>query len=169
MKQRKWIGVMVCWLGFAVIGCTVKQQENVLGAVGTFLGVPNLSNQLRTDVPGLRCWYPVPMESSKFTIVMSPFVTVNPEGNVRTTGDGRELARLLYDRLENSFEGLDLAIPYELRSPDQSCPIKGSNREERAAAAEEAAQFHSALAAKARGVESPERAGEARGGREAHG
>jgi hypothetical protein len=37
MKQRKWIGVMVCWLGFAVIGCTVKQQENVLGAVGTLI------------------------------------------------------------------------------------------------------------------------------------
>lgn len=49
----------------------------VLGTLGTLLGVPALSNQLRTDLPGFRCWFPLPMDSSKFTIVMSPFVTVN--------------------------------------------------------------------------------------------
>ena len=37
MKQYMWMGVMVCWLGFAVSGCTVKQQESVLGAVGTVI------------------------------------------------------------------------------------------------------------------------------------
>lgn len=37
MKQRVWIGVMVWWLGCAVSGCTVKQQEQVLGAVGTVI------------------------------------------------------------------------------------------------------------------------------------
>lgn len=120
-KARWLIGVILC----------------VLGAVGTFLGVPDLSNRLRTELPVLRCWYPVAMDSSKFTIVMSPFVTVDAEGNEYTSGDGRKLARLLYGRLENSFEGLDLAIPYELRSPDQTCPVNGSTSEERAAAAEE--------------------------------
>jgi tetratricopeptide (TPR) repeat protein len=108
----------------------------VLGTLGTLLGVPALGNQLRTDVPGLRCWFPAPMDNSKFTIVMSPFVTVNRTGRMRTTHDGRELARLLYTRLESGFEGLNLAVPYELRSPDQSCPIKGATREDRAAAAE---------------------------------
>jgi hypothetical protein len=37
MKQYVWIGVMACWLGFAVSGCTVKHQESVLGAVGTLI------------------------------------------------------------------------------------------------------------------------------------
>jgi len=37
MKQYVWIGVTACWLGFAVSGCTVKQQESVLGAVGTVI------------------------------------------------------------------------------------------------------------------------------------
>jgi hypothetical protein len=31
------MGVLVCWSSLAVIGCTVKQQENVLGAVGTII------------------------------------------------------------------------------------------------------------------------------------
>lgn len=110
---------------------------SILGIVGTMLGVPALNNQLRTDVPGLRCWFPVPMDNSKFTIVMSPFVTVNESGKVRTTHDGRELARLLYTRLESSFEGLDLDVPYELRSPDQMCPVKGATRDDRATSAEE--------------------------------
>jgi tetratricopeptide (TPR) repeat protein len=109
----------------------------ILGTLGTLLGVPALSSQLRTDVPGLRCWFPVPMDSSKFTIVMSPFVSVDAAGHVRTTQDGRELARLLYTRLENSFAGLNLNIPYELRSPDQSCPVVGATREDRASAAEQ--------------------------------
>ena len=45
MKQYVWIGVMVGWLGFAASGCTVKQQESVLGAVGTAY-----SRQQRVDV-----------------------------------------------------------------------------------------------------------------------
>jgi tetratricopeptide (TPR) repeat protein len=108
----------------------------VLGTLGTLLGVPALGKQLRTEIPGVRCWLPVPMDSSKFTIAMSPFVTVKANGSVRTTADGRELARLLYTRLESGFDDLAIDVPYELRSPDESCPVKGSSREERAAAAE---------------------------------
>jgi hypothetical protein len=37
MKQYVWMGVMVCWLGFAASGCTVKQQESVLGSIGTVI------------------------------------------------------------------------------------------------------------------------------------
>ena len=109
----------------------------LIGTLGTILGVPALSNQIRTEVPGLRCWMPVPMDSSKFTVAMSPFVTVNAQGRVRTTRDGRELARMLYARLESSFDALDLDIPYELRSPDQSCPVLGATRDDRAASAED--------------------------------
>ena len=123
-----WIFGKARWLFAAILF--------VLGTLGTLLGVPSLSNQLRTDLPGLRCWFPVPMEGSKFSIAMSPFVTVSGEGKVRTTQDGRELARLLYTRLESGFEGLNLGVPYELRSPDQTCPVVGTTREERAVAAE---------------------------------
>lgn len=108
----------------------------VVGTLGTLLGVPALGSQLRTDLPGVRCWLPVPMDASKFTIVMSPFVTIQANGSTRTTADGRELARLLYTRLESGFAELDIEIPYELRSPDESCPVQGATREERAAAAE---------------------------------
>lgn len=109
----------------------------LLGTLGTLLTVPEMGQQMRTDIPGLRCWLPVPMDGAKFTVVMAPFTSVNEQGRVRTTRDGRELARLLYARLENSFEGLNLDIPYELRAPDQSCPILGESREARARAAED--------------------------------
>lgn len=108
----------------------------VLGTVATFLGVPALGNQLRTDLPGMRCWFPLQMDDSKFTIAMSPFVTVNTHGNDRTTQDGRELARLLFARLESDFGALDLDVAYEFRSPDQTCPVTGETREDRAAVAE---------------------------------
>jgi tetratricopeptide (TPR) repeat protein len=124
-----WMFGKARWLAGAILA--------LLGTLATLLGVPELNNQIRTDLPGFRCWFPVPMDDSKFTLAMSPFVTVETGGAVRSGRDGRELARLLYARLESSFESLDLDIPYELRSPDQSCPIKGSTREDRAAAAED--------------------------------
>jgi tetratricopeptide (TPR) repeat protein len=108
----------------------------VLGIVGTLLGVPDLNQQLRTDLPGLRCWFPVPMDEAKFTVAMAPFVAVEANGRAHTSGDGYTLARLLYARLENGFAELDLDVPYELRAPDQTCPVKGADREQRAAAAE---------------------------------
>lgn len=111
----------------------------ILGAIATFLGVPNLGNQLRSQIPGLRCWYPVAMDDSQFNIVMTPFVTVDGNGHVSNQRDGSELARLLYSRLEHSVEGLDLKVPFDLRSPDESCPVNGATAEARAAAAEEMA------------------------------
>ncbi|HXF61864.1 MAG TPA: tetratricopeptide repeat protein [Caldilineaceae bacterium] len=110
-----------------------------LGTLGTLLGVPELNQQMRTEIPGLRCWFPVPMDDAKFTVALAPFVEVDINGRVRITGDGRELARLLFARLEAGFEELELDVPYELRSPDQTCPVKGADRETRAAAAETAA------------------------------
>jgi tetratricopeptide (TPR) repeat protein len=124
-----------------VLGATLA----LLGTLGTLLGVPALNTQLRTDVPGLRCWFPVPMDDANFTVVMSPFVTVElAEGEMAEDGtgrahnsrDGRELARLIFARLETSFASLDLDLPYELRSPDQMCPVSGATREARAADAE---------------------------------
>lgn len=37
MKKYAWMGAMVCWLGVAASGCTVKQQESVLGSIGTVI------------------------------------------------------------------------------------------------------------------------------------
>lgn len=108
----------------------------VLGAIGALMGIPDLNAQLRSELPGLRCWVPVPMAESKFTVAMSPFVTVSAAGKVRATRDGRELAQLLFANLESSFAELDLGMPYELRSPDQGCLVKGRDREQRAANAE---------------------------------
>lgn len=108
----------------------------LVGTVGTLLGVPALGQQIRTDIPGIRCWLPVPMEEGKFTLAMAPFVTVEEDGRSHITQDGRELASLLYTRLESSFEELDLAVPYELRGPHSTCPVKGGDREMRAASAE---------------------------------
>jgi len=112
----------------------------VLGAIGALMGIPDLNAQLRSDLPGLRCWAPVPMDDAKFTVAMSPFVSVSASGRVRTTQDGRELAQLLFANLENSFADLDLGMPFELRAPDQGCPIKGRDREQRAANAESLAE-----------------------------
>jgi tetratricopeptide (TPR) repeat protein len=107
-----------------------------LGTVASLMGIPELNQQVRTDLPGFRCWFPVPMDEAKFTVAMSPFVTVGADGDDRPTRDGRALARLLYTRLESGFEELDLGVPYELRSPDETCPVRGGDREARAANAE---------------------------------
>lgn len=37
MKQYVWIGMVVCWFGVAAGGCTVKQQESVLGSIGAVI------------------------------------------------------------------------------------------------------------------------------------
>jgi tetratricopeptide (TPR) repeat protein len=134
-SKSLWVFGKARWVAGAILA--------ILGTLGTLLGVPALNTQLRTDIPGIRCWFPMPMDSSKFTIVMSPFVTVSAQGRVQTAGDGRELARLLYAHLESSFAALDLDVPYELRSPDESCPVVGATRESRAQHAEEwAATIH---------------------------
>lgn len=133
IKSLLWLGKARWLLGTVLF---------ILGATATFLGVPSLSEQLRSQVPGLRCWYPVPMDDSKFNIVMTPFVTVDGKGadsKVSNRRDGDELARLLYSRLENSFSGLQLNVPYALRSPDDSCPVNGATPDSRAAAAEQMA------------------------------
>jgi tetratricopeptide (TPR) repeat protein len=107
----------------------------VLGTAGTLLGAPDLTNQLRAQLPGVRCWFPVPMDDARFTVAMSPFVTVDGDGRAATRQDGRELARLLFTRLEHDFGALGLDVPYELRGPDPACPIEGATPEARAAAA----------------------------------
>ena len=77
-----------------------KKWANASGFYG--FGVNFFADaQVCTDVPGLRGWFPVPMDDSKFTVVTSPFITVSERGKARTTHDGRELARLLYTRLES--------------------------------------------------------------------
>ncbi len=111
----------------------------ILGTVGTLLGAPALGQQVRTDIPGVRCWFPVPMQEGSFTLAMAPFVTVEENGRAHVTQDSRKLAQLLYTRLEGSFEELNLSIPYELRGPGSTCPVQGRDREARAAAAEEMA------------------------------
>lgn len=112
----------------------------VLGIIGSLLGIPDLNRQVRTDVPLIRCWFPVAMDRTKFTVVMTPLVTVDERGRVRQTRDGRELANHLYTRLEASFNELDLPIPSELRGPQDACAVVGRDRDARAAAAEALAQ-----------------------------
>jgi tetratricopeptide (TPR) repeat protein len=116
----------------------------VLGATGTFLGVPELNARARTEIPGLRCWAPVPMDNAKFTLAMMPFVVVDEKGRVSANRDGYELARLLYTRLDTAFGEMGLVLPYELRSPDDTCAIKGRDPVERATAAAEVAETLSA-------------------------
>ncbi len=112
----------------------------ILGATGTFLGVPQLNTRIRTEIPVVRCWAPVPMDNAKFTLAMTPFVVVNEKGHVSANHDGYELARLLYTRLDTAFGEMDLTLPYELRSPDHTCAIKGRDPAARAAAAAEVAE-----------------------------
>jgi tetratricopeptide (TPR) repeat protein len=153
-----WVFGRARWVAGAILA--------ILGTLGTLLGVPALNTQVRTDIPGIRCWFPMPMDGSKFTVVMSPFVSVNSQGRVRTANDGRELARLLYARLEGSFDSLDLKLPYELRSPDESCPVVGATREERARHAEEwASAINADVVIYGAIVEAPEQDGEQDGER----
>lgn len=134
LGKNSWLRTRTLW-GVGWARWTVGIVLTLLGAAGTLLGVPELGAQVRTDLPGIRCWWPMPMDDARFTVAMSSFVTVE-DGRARAHADGRELARLLFTRLESGFAELDLGVPYELRGPDQTCPVVGSDREGRAAAAE---------------------------------
>lgn len=112
----------------------------IMGIIGSLLGIPDLNRQVRTDVPLVRCWFPVAMDATKFTVVMTPLVTVDARGRVRQTRDGRELADHLFTRLEANFAELSLPIPMQLRGPRDSCAIVGRDRDVRAEAAEALAQ-----------------------------
>lgn len=111
----------------------------VLGAASTLVGIPTLQHSIRTVVPGIRCWFPVPMEAGRFNVVMAPFVTQNG-GNTRVTRDSRDLANFLYSRFENNFAELDLDLPYALRGPNTACPINGRDHTARALAAQQLAR-----------------------------
>ena len=107
---------------------TIGILLTLLGGLGTFLGVAEYSQfdaTLRTDYPGLRCWAPVPMDNTKFTLAMSPFIVIDEAGKVTVDNDGYELARLLFTRLDAAFEEIDLTLPHELRGPDQTCAVRG--------------------------------------------
>ena len=112
----------------------------VLGALGTFLGVPDLNEQMRTELPGLRCWAPAPMDNTKFTLAMSPFIVVDEAGHVKVDNDSYELARLLFTRLDAAFAEIDLTLPHELRGPDQTCVVRGSDPAARTQAAAQLAE-----------------------------
>jgi tetratricopeptide (TPR) repeat protein len=134
LNKQSWIRTRTAW-GVGKARWLIGLVLAALGMVGTLLGVPDLGAQVRTELPGIRCWWPVPMDDARFTVAMSPFITVE-NGRARTAADGRELARVLFTRLESSFAELNLGVPYELRGPDQTCPVVGADRENRAAAAE---------------------------------
>lgn len=110
------------------------------GVLGTLLGVPEINQQLRTTLPLVRCWFPVPMDATRFTVVMTPLVAVEADGRVHATADSRALADLLYTRLEADFAALDLPVPVEVRGPDDACAVNGPDPAARAAAAEAMAQ-----------------------------
>jgi tetratricopeptide (TPR) repeat protein len=110
----------------------------LLGIIGTLLGIPGMLRTVRTEVPVINCVWPYPMDKNKLTVVFNEFSVVDESGSPVPSAAGRELADFLFKRFEIDWQDLDLRLPYELRPPSHTCPIRGRSRPERA---QEAAQL----------------------------
>jgi tetratricopeptide (TPR) repeat protein len=94
---------------------------------------------LRTEAPVLRCIWPYPMDETKFTIAFNEFAVVDAAGGPLSRNDGRALADFLFERFAINFEEIGLHLPYELRPPAHTCPIRGRTSKERSQVAAEMA------------------------------
>jgi tetratricopeptide (TPR) repeat protein len=104
----------------------------LLGILSALLGIPQLNEQLRTEVPVIRCLAPYPMEAGyRFNIVVTRFAVQRGDGPVVAGKDGYELAHYLAQQLDANFQGLDLKIPHQIRFPEHTCRIAGQTRAER--------------------------------------
>lgn len=112
----------------------------LLGILGTLLGIPGMLRTVRTEVPVVRCVWPYPMDRNKLTVAFNEFSVLDESGSPVSSPAGRELADFLYKRFEVNWQALDLQLPYELRPPAHTCPIKGSSQLERAVRAAELAE-----------------------------
>jgi tetratricopeptide (TPR) repeat protein len=111
----------------------------VLG-IGTLLGIPGMLRTVRTEVPVINCVWPYPMDKNKLTVAFNEFSVVDETGSPVSSAAGRELADFLYNRFEIDWQDLDLRLPYELRPPSQTCPIRGASYPERAKKAAQLAE-----------------------------
>lgn len=107
----------------------------ILGGTSTLLAIPETGARIRNQIPLVRCWWPVPMDSARFSMVFAPIVSVSESGRSRVDADGRALSHLLYTQVEEGFAAQSLGVPVELRSPSVACPVRGRNADERAQAA----------------------------------
>jgi tetratricopeptide (TPR) repeat protein len=78
--------------------------------------------------------------TSQFNVAVAEFIVVDQDGSPVRSKDGQALADFLFQRLQISFDELDLRMPYELWPPAYTGRIEGGTREERAQAAEALAQ-----------------------------
>lgn len=79
--------------------------------------------------------------TGEFNVAVAEFSVLGQDGSPIKSQDGQEMARFLRNRMESSFDELDLStINYQLWGPEKTKQIKGDTPEERAQAAAEAAQ-----------------------------
>lgn len=113
----------------------------LLSTTGLLLTIPDINEQLRTELPVVRCLFPYPMESGyQFNVVVTEFTVLDERGRAAGSKDGRALADYLYQQLNFRFEELDLGIPHKIRPPAHTCRLDGRTREEREEAAERLAE-----------------------------
>lgn len=112
----------------------------LLSTIGLLLGIPDMAQTIRTEVPLIRCVFPYAMDANKFAVAFNTFTVVDSDGSPVWSDSGRDLADFLYQRFEHRFEDLNLGLPYELRPPAHTCAIVGRTRTERAKKAEALAE-----------------------------
>lgn len=78
--------------------------------------------------------------TGQFNVAVAEVAVVDQSGSTVRSEDGLALADFLFQRLEVSFDELDLRIPYELWPPAYTGRIVGDTRAERAHTAEAIAQ-----------------------------
>ncbi|MFN8469193.1 MAG: CHAT domain-containing protein [Caldilineaceae bacterium] len=108
---------------------------SLLATLALLMSLPALQNQIRTQVPIIRCLAPVRMPETDFNIVIAPFTEAGSNGRYSASANGEMLARTLYANFITHFEQLNLEIPYEVRSPDVACAVAGDTEDARALAA----------------------------------
>ena len=113
----------------------------LIASVALLLQVPDIARSVRMEIPIVRCVYPYPMKADpSLNIVVSNLSVQDERGRIITTEDGLKLSRRLYDQLNASLESLDLPFEYDIRSPDDLCPIKADTAQGRSDAAKKLAE-----------------------------
>lgn len=111
----------------------------VIVLLALLLQIPSVARWVRSEVPGIRCAYPYPMQSEfNFNVAVAEFDVRDAEGRRIPGADGAALATYLYQQLAFTFDELGLDLPYEIRSPAYTCVVQGASAASRA---ENAAQL----------------------------
>jgi hypothetical protein len=103
----------------------------LLAISSLLLTIPDLKRQIQTEVPIIKCLFPLEMDSG-FNVVVNELTAVDDKGSAIASPDGLAIADYVYRQLSyNASELNNIGTSYHIRPPQHTCPINGATRPER--------------------------------------